>query len=202
MQYRLLLPLCLALAITAPLQAAEKNSAKYKLGEKLPVAKAVPAPAYSDIGWEVLIPKNWDPTAAFKNIKLDRLQDGDPRATEALDKLREIWDSAPAEPSLNGKKVRISGFAVPIEENQGSISELLLVPYFGACVHSPPPPANQIVHVIARPPVKGFKIMDPITVSGTLQLERSDVDVAMGMGKSGYKLQADTLKPYQPAPAN
>ncbi len=108
MQYRLLLPLCLALAITAPLQAAEKNSAKYKLGEKLPVAKAVPAPAYSDIGWEALIPKGWDPAAAFKNIKLDRLQDGDPRATEALDKLREIWDSAPAEPSLNGKKVRIS----------------------------------------------------------------------------------------------
>lgn len=203
MKHSLLWSLCLSLAITTPLQAAEKlPPAKYKLGEKLPVAKVAPAPAYSDIGWEALIPKGWDPAAAFKNIKLDRLQDGDPRATEALDKLREIWDSAPAEPSLNGKKVRISGFAVPIEENQGSISELLLVPYFGACVHSPPPPANQIIHVIAKPPVKGFKIMDPITISGTLQLERSDVDVAMGMGKSGYKMQADMVKPYQPAPAN
>ena len=190
----------LGLLAAQPAIAADKN---YKPGEKLPAAKAAPAPAYSDIGWEALIPKSWNPMEAFKNIKLDRLQDGDPRATEALDKLREIWDNAPGEASLNGKKVRISGFAVPIEENQGSVSEFLLVPYFGACVHSPPPPANQIIHVIARPPVKALKVMDPVTISGPLQLERSDVDVAMGMGKSGYKMRAELVKPYQPAaPAN
>jgi hypothetical protein len=31
------------------------------------------------------------------------------------------------------------------------ISEFLLVPYFGACIHLPPP-ANQIIEVIAKNP--------------------------------------------------
>ena len=200
MKRRLLLSLCASLLLAAPLQAAEKTPpAKYKLGEKLPAAKAKPAPApggYVETTWEALVPKNWNPMEAFKDIKLDRLQDGDPRANEALNKLRDIWDNAPGEPSLNNKKIKIAGFAVPIEENNGAVSEFLLVPYFGACVHSPPPPANQIIHVISKP--TKIKMMDTLWVSGTLQLDRSDVDVAMGLGKSGYKMNADLVQMYQP----
>lgn len=204
MKRSLLLTLCASLMLAAPLQAADKAPpAKYKLGEKLPASKAKPAPApggYVETTWEALVPKSWNPMEAFKDIKLDRLQDGDPRANEALNKLRDIWDNAPGEPSLNNKKIKIAGFAVPIEENNGAVSEFLLVPYFGACVHSPPPPANQIIHVIAKTPTK-IKMMDTLWVSGTLQLDRSDIDVAMGLGKSGYKMQADLVQLYQP-PAN
>ncbi|MDQ5886796.1 MAG: hypothetical protein QG667_82 [Pseudomonadota bacterium] len=191
--------LMLLLTLGTPLQAAEKAaSPQYKPGEKLPAAKARPAQgAYVETTWEALVPKNWNPMEAFKDMKLDRLQDGDPRANEALNKLRDIWDNAPGEPSLNNRKIRIAGFAVPIEENNGVVSEFLLVPYFGACVHSPPPPANQIIHVIAKTPAR-IKMMETLWVSGTLTLDRSDIDVAMGLGKSGYKLHADLVQLYQP----
>lgn len=189
----------LLLTLGTPLQAAEKAaSPQYKPGEKLSAAKARPAQgAYVETTWEALVPKNWNPMEAFKDMKLDRLQDGDPRANEALNKLRDIWDNAPGEPSLNNRKIRIAGFAVPIEENNGVVSEFLLVPYFGACVHSPPPPANQIIHVIAKTPAK-IKMMETLWVSGTLTLDRSDIDVAMGLGKSGYNLHADLVQLYQP----
>lgn len=82
-----------------------------------------------------------------------------------------------------------------IEENQGSISESCWCRISRLRAFAHRPPANQIIHVLAKPPVKGIKIMDPITVSGQLQLQRSDVDVAMGMGKSGYRMQADAVSP-------
>ena len=100
MKRSLLLSLFASLLLAAPLQAADKAPpAKYKLGEKLPAAKAKPAPApggYVETTWEALVPKNWNPMEAFKDIKLDRLKDGDPRANEALDKLRDIWTTRPA----------------------------------------------------------------------------------------------------------
>lgn len=97
----------LLLTLGTPLQAAEKAaSPQYKPGEKLPAAKARPAQgAYVETTWEALVPKNWNPMEAFKDMKLDRLQDGDPRANEALNKLRDIWDNAPGEPSLNNRKI-------------------------------------------------------------------------------------------------
>ena len=45
----------------------------------------------------------------------------------------------------NGKQVKLPGFVVPLEySDKGRVKEFLLVPYFGACIHYPPPPPNQI----------------------------------------------------------
>ena len=56
---------------------------------------------------------------------------------------------------LVGKSIKIPGFAVPLEGDDGFeyIEEFLLVPYFGACIHVPPPPPNQVIHVILDAPV-------------------------------------------------
>jgi hypothetical protein len=70
--------------------------------------------------------------------------------------------------------------------------EFLLVPYFGACIHSPPPPANQIVHVTADEPVSGFASMSPVWVNGTL----STGQLKTGMGASGYKLKLASIEAY------
>jgi hypothetical protein len=85
--------------------------------------------------------------------------------------MRSAWDQAPVETALNGQKVRIAGFVVPLERKGEQILEFLLVPYFGACIHVPPPPANQIIHVIPDKPVSGMKTMDAMWVSGTLKLD-------------------------------
>ena len=92
---------------------------------------------------------------------------------------------------LTGRAVRLPGFVVPLDETPAGLTSFLLVPYFGACIHTPPPPANQIVHVHAKTPVKS-RTMDAVWVRGTLKIERA----ASSMGTSGYRLDAVGVEPY------
>lgn len=161
------------------------------------IAPALAADAWPEIKWESLVPKGWDPSGEFKNLDLSKMQDSDPKAMEALDKLKAAWDNAPAEPSLNGKKIRIAGFALPLEhqgpDGKGGVIEFLLVPYFGACIHTPPPPANQIIHAKSVKPLKGVRMMVPIVAYGTLSVERGDTT----WGVAGYRLTVDKVAPYE-----
>ena len=148
--------------------------------------------ALRTIGWEVLVPADWDPMKDLKGLNLSILSDADPRATAALAKLREAWDNAPINPAVVGQTVRLPGYLVPLEETKDGLKEFLLVPYFGACIHSPPPPANQIVHVLPKAPAKGLRSMDTVWVTGVLTGTRTD----SYMGMSGYRIEATQVTPY------
>lgn len=175
---------------------AADAKADYRIGERLsqPKAKAVPETAYKETSWDTLIPKDWDPRQAFKGLELGMLRDGDPRAMDALQKLKETWENAPVESSLRGQRIRIAGFMVPLERQGDLVKEFLLVPYFGACIHTPPPPANQIIHVFPAKPLKNAQTMDAVWVSGTLDLDRSDSHSPFGV--SGYMMRGDVVEPY------
>jgi hypothetical protein len=168
-----------------------------RLAWVLPASFAWPVRADGprQINWSELVPKDWDSAKALHGIDLAALQDGDPRANELLVKMREAADNAPPNPTLAGNLIRIAGFVVPLEEARGEISEFLLVPYFGACIHSPPPPANQIIHVKNAPPsqgLQGLRSMDVVWVTGKLQVNRADTM----MGVSGYHVSADSVTRY------
>jgi len=145
------------------------------------------------ITWEALVPADWDPFKDFKDLDFQMLDDGDPRANVLLKKMRQAWDNAPVNPALVGQTVRIPGFVVPLQDSKDGLKEFLLVPYFGACIHSPPPPANQIIHVLPRTPAKGLRSMDTVWVSGTLSTVRTD----SYMGASGYRIEATEIAPYK-----
>ena len=144
------------------------------------------------IGWEALVPPGWDPMKEFKEPGLSILSDADPRAQQMMSRLRELWDRAPVNNAIVGQAVRLPGFVVPLEETREGVKEFLLVPYFGACIHSPPPPANQIVHVLPKSPAKGLRSMDTVWVSGVIEAIRTD----SYMGVSGYRIRADAVAPY------
>jgi hypothetical protein len=108
--------------------------------------------------------------------------------------MREAWDKAPSNPAMEGATIRIPGYLVPLEDTKAGMKEFLLVPYFGACIHSPPPPANQIIHVLPKTPAQGLRSMDAVWVSGTMKLVRSDTS----MGTSGYRMEAVLVEPYAP----
>jgi len=144
------------------------------------------------IAWEELVPKDWDPMKDLKGMDLSKLDDSDPRANDLLMKLQEAANNAPTNPALNGTEVKIPGFLVPLEENNGQVSEFLLVPYFGACIHTPPPPANQIIHVKTSNATKGLRAMDTIWITGKLQTLRND----SMMGVSGYHITASSVTKY------
>ena len=165
----------------------------YQVGDRL----AAPAPAaqatFREITWDDLIPTDWHPEAFLADLKLDELQDADPRASEAMQRMREEWDRAPVVERLAGASVRIPGFVVPLETDGEQIREFLLVPYFGACVHVPPPPANQLIHVIPDKPVPAGWNMLPVWVEGVMAVGRVDSE----MGVAGYQLRGIKVEEYQ-----
>ena len=178
--------------------AVNSNDGNYQLGERLPQPKASkgdqPATGeFREVTWEALVPKNWDPMKAFKGMDLNAMSDADPRAMDALEKLRKAWDDAPVERSMNGARIRIPGFVVPLDAHRGQIKEFLLVPYFGGCIHTPPPPANQIISILLPKPLK-MQTMDAVWVTGVLETVRAET----GMGTAGYRMKAVTVTPYEP----
>ena len=138
------------------------------------------------------MPADWDPFKEFKGVNMALLDDADPRANQMLKKMREVWDNAPTNPALVGQPVRIPGFVVPLEDSKDGLKEFLLVPYYGACVHSPPPPGNQIIHVMPKVAAKGLRSMDTVWVSGVLKTERTD----SYMGAANYRIEAQSVAPY------
>lgn len=171
--------------------APQATSATHPLGsEAAPTAKAAPGQV-REISWAELVPKDWDPMKAFKDIDFSKLDDSDPKANELLLQMQAASDSAPSNPALNGALVKLPGFIVPLEEAKGEVTEFLLVPYFGACIHTPPPPANQILHVKPQKGAK-FRAMDTVWVSGRLETTRNN----SMMGVSGYSMAAQSVTKY------
>lgn len=152
----------------------------------------VPTGQPRTITWEVLVPQGWEPFKEFKDLNFQSLDDGDPKAMAMLKKMREVWDNAPVNNAIVGQSVRIPGFVVPLEDTKDGMKEFLLVPYFGACIHSPPPPANQIVHVLPKSPAKGLRSMDAVWITGTLATVRTD----SYMGAASYRIEALSVSPY------
>lgn len=149
--------------------------------------------AFPELQWDNLMPADWDPMAAFRGMNIAELQDNDPKAQEALDKMRKAWNDAPVNPAYTGKKVRIPGFAIPIEQSEKGVDELLLVPYFGACIHTPPPPANQIIHVKLSEPQPAVGAMQAYWVWGELTASKFSSE----LGDAAYLLNATGIQPYE-----
>jgi hypothetical protein len=188
----------LAAAAAAPAQPQGVPLMKAPLGSAS-AAPAKPATAMAPaaggartITWEALVPADWDPFKEFRGLDFQMLGDGDPRAMALMKKMREVWDHAPVNQSMVGQHVRIPGFVVPLEDSKQGLKEFLLVPYFGACIHSPPPPSNQIIDVLPRTPAKGLRSMDAVWISGTLTQEQVD----SFMGAASWRLEALSVTPY------
>ena len=179
-------------ALLAPAAAASKApDPAYHDGDKL-AAKPSATTAYKTTSWDALMPKNWDPVASMKSLNLGIMQDGDPRTIAALEELKRQWNNAPIEPGLDGAKIRIAGFLIPLDAEGEKLHEFLLVPYFGACIHTPPPPANQVIHVTLATPAKGHQMMEAIWVNGTMHTGSTDT----AMGTSGYSMDGVSVARY------
>ncbi|WP_443083318.1 DUF3299 domain-containing protein [Vibrio sp. VPAP30] len=93
---------------------------------------------------------------------------------------------------LNGSKVKIPGFVIPLEGDANMVTEFLLVPYFGACIHVPPPPPNQIIYVKFPKGAPVQELWDVVYVIGTLKTET----VSHELAQTGYVLQGTEIAEY------
>jgi hypothetical protein len=120
---------------------------------------------------------------------------------EVMAKRKEIQTAVVKD--LNGKKVRLPGYMLPLEMSGSKVSEFLLVPYIGACIHVPPPPPNQIVLVktAAKKSYNTNQLYDPVWVTGVLSAQSMVKDLFLVDGSAGvdigYAIQANRIEPYE-----
>lgn len=160
-------------------------------------------PGYKTIEWNDLMPDDWVQEMTKEMAKMNKmasLQDNSQEANKAMSELRLKLDNAPIVKTHVNQKIRLPGYAVPLDADRNSKREFLLVPYFGACIHTPPPPSNQIVLVrpTAQSKIKKMpESMDVLWVEGELKEAR----VNTSQGVSGYMLEAVSVAPYEMKPA-
>ena len=138
-----------------------------------------------EIGWDDLIP----PGVPYSEI----IGEG------YLDEQNDIWlpqydkNARKLNRKLNGAYVRIPGFIIPIDLTASGVTRFILVPYVGACIHTPPPPANQLILVSTKNPWPSSKLWDPVWVTGRLSTQLQNTDLA----ETGYALAAEQIDAYQ-----
>ncbi len=155
----------------------------------------VQAKDFEEVDWDVLVPADYQPDAILdKYGDFSKLSDDDPRVQEIMKELEASYKEAPINEEMDGKRIKLPGFVVPLEGDGKAVSEFLLVPYYGACIHVPPPPANQTVFVsVASGEAQIRNAFDVVWVSGTLSAKSFDSDLAT----AGYQLEAVTVEPYE-----
>ncbi|WP_409523599.1 DUF3299 domain-containing protein [Nitrincola sp. MINF-07-Sa-05] len=148
--------------------------------------------------WDELMPEDYtlsleDLFGDFDLNSLDIMDDASPEADKMLDNMMSVLASAPIVPELDQKMVRIPGFVVPLEYSEDTVSRFFLVPYFGACIHVPPPPSNQIIDIHFEPGTRVESLYDAVWISGLLTTETFSHD----MGTAGYRIEAYKIEPYE-----
>ncbi len=136
-----------------------------------------------EIFWEDLIPQG--------HVQIDTQAQANHEGSEQNWVQPEL--DAPVVEALNGQSVSLPGFVVPLEGDSEVITEFLLVPYFGACIHVPPPPPNQIVHVTIKGGVPIESLYDAIVVTGVISTETWSGEIA----QVGYKMKAVGVAPFE-----
>lgn len=175
------------LGITAP---ASQNASAPAVGTPAPKAasKSARKQTIRELDWEELIPEE----------SRERFLAGPPPAVhdylgEGGMAAQQIMDFS-VNKSLNGSTVKIPGFIVPLDIGKdGLVSEFFLVPYFGACIHVPPPPPNQIVYVRMNKGIALDSIYEAYWITGKLKASNKTTR----LGASAYQLEGSKVEIYK-----
>ena len=147
-----------------------------------------------ELTWSEMIPPDAMPATSNMTPLHDMSQISSTLSAESAPAARQDMPNAPVVNSLDGQTIRLPGYIVPLQvSEEGRTTEFLLVPYFGACIHVPPPPSNQIVHVTSEVGVKLDELYQPYWIEGALLVKASTSELA----DAGYQMEADRIFAYE-----
>lgn len=137
------------------------------------------------IEWDDLIPPGIPYAEIIGEGEIDILNDS----------WRPVYDANASKlnDALNGAYIKMPGFIIPIDQTSNGVTSFVLVPYVGACIHTPPPPPNQLVFVTTDTPWPSDDLWDPVWVSGMMRHESQSTEIA----DTGYALAAYEMEPYE-----
>lgn len=137
------------------------------------------------IGWDDLIPPGVPYSEIIGEGEIDMVNDTWlPEFDENATKLNE---------ELDGAYIKMPGYVLPIEMSVAGVTSFIMVPYVGACIHTPPPPANQLVFVDSERPWPNDQLWDPVWVTGRMRHELQSTSIAA----IGYALTADEIEVFE-----
>lgn len=119
--------------------------------------------------------------------------------TGEIDAIRDTWlpefdeNATKLNPVLDGAYIKMPGYMLPIDISTEGVTSFIMVPYVGACIHVPPPPANQLVFVDTKKPWPSDQLWDPVWVTGLMKHELQSTTIA----DIGYALVADEIEEYE-----
>ncbi|MEM8615375.1 MAG: DUF3299 domain-containing protein [Pseudomonadota bacterium] len=151
------------------------------------------ARGYPEIGWEELLPEGEEErlTQLYQQ-QMAMLYSSNIVEGSAADVMVQIGTFNTVK-ALNETKVRIPGYTVPFEYGANvEISEFLLVPYYGACLHAPPPPPNQTLYIKTDTPVKLRDLDQAVWIEGVIYTETQESELA----DAAYTIRVDNIQPY------
>lgn len=185
--HRLAVTAMLACALVLSATAGAVGAPKPAAAKPATVARAATS-APRELDWEELLPK--DARSRFAAGPPppihDYLGEGGLAAQQVLD--------FSVNKELDGQNVRLPGFIVPLDIGKdGLVSEFFLVPYFGACIHVPPPPPNQIVYVRMAKGIALDSIYDAYWITGRLKLQNKTTR----LGAAAYHLAGEKVELYK-----
>ncbi|MBS0232712.1 MAG: DUF3299 domain-containing protein [Proteobacteria bacterium] len=166
------------------------------------LSSGVAADSPRELKWADLIPKNKPANTVLKSKtffggSVPVTDAGPPPPPLPEGKFMSVKRHQPGDdqppaivPELNGQTVSIGGYVVPLDFDATKVKEFLLVPFVGACIHVPPPPANQIIYVKTDEPFEVSQF-DPVTVTGKI----STTVAFTGLADAGYTITADSVAP-------
>ncbi|WP_024617589.1 DUF3299 domain-containing protein [Pseudomonas kilonensis] len=147
-----------------------------------------------DLAWSEMIPPDAPPEVPNMTPLHDLSKMSNALAAESAPAAKQDLPNAPVVKALDGQQIRLPGYIVPLEvSEEGRTTDFLLVPYFGACIHVPPPPSNQIVHVKSEVGVKLDELYQPYWVEGPMQVKPSTSELA----DAGYQMEAEKIYVYE-----
>lgn len=198
--------ICFMIALlTACSQSSPDKDSAAQSGDKQSIKQQeLNANAYKTIEWIDLMPQ--DDLDALLNppAYLDEIEDGSeqdqlnsqfqlniPQAGD--DRYQQALASTRIMPAFDNQRIKIPGFIVPLEfGNNQMVTRFFLVPYFGACIHVPPPPPNQIIYGVFDKGVRVNHLHEPFWLTGILKTTLTENDVAT----SAYTLTVAEISPY------
>jgi hypothetical protein len=155
------------------------------LSGSLAAPRAAFAATPREITWDDLLPPGVPYSEIIGEGELDEVNDTwNPIYDENATKLND---------TLDGAYIKMPGFIIPFDVSAKGVTEFMLVPYTGACIHTPPPPANQLVMVNAETPWPGDDLWYPVWVIGKMRTQLQSTD----LGQTGYAITAEKMEIYE-----
>lgn len=174
--------------------AAREAKADQRAAEAKKRDEELAARGIKRIGWEDLMPEGEEERLAeMFQAQMAMMYSGGITEGSAGDTAIQIGTFNTVK-ELNGKKIKIPGYTVPFEYGaDAQIKEFLLVPYFGACLHAPPPPPNQTIFVIAEKPIKMKDLAQAVWIEGTIHTQTQESELA----DAAYTITMTAIEEYE-----